>query len=129
MLLQTILYSSGSLFGSGNSARMRTSIVSLTRSLSWLANMSSICAFGRPRFWNSMTWMQAIARPKMLFFLMSMSRASNLSLNTRATISGRSFGVWFESSDRVISDQFGLHVNVTNRSGLPCFCTTAIASW
>jgi hypothetical protein len=53
----------------------------------------------------------------------------SFSWNTLLTKSRRSFDFYPSNSSAVISSNFGLHVKITNKFGLPNFRTIAIASW
>ena len=88
-----------------------------------------MCACGRPRFWNSITYRWATTRPKMPSANSSSHSCLSLSLKTRASRSGRSCGCWPGSSSRVISSHRGLHVFVMKRDGLPFLRTHAMPSW
>ncbi|KAE9155427.1 hypothetical protein PF005_g33366 [Phytophthora fragariae] len=55
MLVRMVLYSCGLTSASRSSADTNLSMISVLRGLSSSARMTKMCAWGRPRFWNSTT--------------------------------------------------------------------------
>ncbi len=93
---------------SGNSTDTMRLYSSSSRGLWSECRMSRMCAWGRPLFCHSMTWMLATTSPKMPFFKSSSSKCYNLRTKTRVTKSGRSLAISPGFSVLTISSHLGL---------------------